>query len=90
MEFNSIYHRAKFEPNWFINVRRHTNVKILTQSVKQQLFPLFVQIQLLQKHITFHNDQIKTMQENEAKKFLFALTLWPPSMVKGSESGIKR
>ena len=37
----------------------------------------YVQLELLQKQITFYPDHLKSVQENEAKKFCFALTLWP-------------
>ena len=33
LEFNSIYHHNKFEPNQFINVRMHANVKVLFAAV---------------------------------------------------------
>ena len=33
---------------------------------------------------------MKSVQENEANKFCFTLTLWPSGKVKVSESGKKR
>ena len=41
VEFGSIYHYTKFEPNWFIHVRMHANFKgflllFWMQSVNQQ------------------------------------------------------
>ena len=38
--FSSIYHHhAKFEPNWFVNVRMYVNAEFFLQSVKQLPFP---------------------------------------------------
>ena len=48
-----------------------------------------VQLELLHHHIKFHPDQMKSVRENEAKRFCFALTLWPSGKVKVSKSGIK-
>ena len=36
----------------------------------------------------FHTDQLKGVKENEAKKFCFAQTFWPPGKVKVNENGI--
>ena len=59
-------------------------LKLLT--VKQQLFPLFkkknldakqsedVQFELLHHKIKFHLDQTKSVAENKARRFCFALT----------------
>ena len=44
---------------------------------------------LLQHHIKFHPDQLKSVQENEANGFCFALTLWPPAKADVTESGMK-
>ena len=48
-----------------------------------------VQLELLEHHVKFHPDQMKSVKENEPKRFWFALNLWPPAKVKVSESGIK-
>ena len=45
-----------------------------------------VQVELLQQQIKFHPDQLKSAQENEAKRFCFVLTLWPPAKVKVRKS----
>ena len=65
------------------------------QSEKQQLFHYFinlnqtqyedVQRELLQNHLKFHPDQLKSVQEIEANRLGFALTLWPLCKVKVSE-----
>ena len=40
-------------------------------------------------HITFHLDQLKSVQENVANRFCFLLTFWPPAKVKIIENGLK-
>ena len=47
-----------------VNQQLHT----LFQLVTQQKYP-DVQLQLLQHHIKFHRDQLKSVRENEAKRF---------------------
>ena len=49
-----------------------------------------VQLKLPQHYIKFHPDQLKSMQENEATKFNFALPLWPQAKIKITELGIKK
>ena len=48
-----------------------------------------VHLELLQRHINFHPDHLKSVGENEAKMFCFALTLCPPCKVKFNDSCIK-
>ena len=48
-----------------------------------------VQLELLNNHIKFHLDQIKSVAESEANRFCFPLALWPPGKVKVDESGKK-
>ena len=47
------------------------------------------QVNLLQCWIKFYPNQLKSVQENETKRFSFALTLLHPDKVKVSESDIK-
>ena len=63
-------------------------ISFLSLNVTQKQYRA-VQLKLIQHHIKFHPDQLKRVRENEAKKFCFALNLWPPAKVKVSESGIK-
>ena len=44
---------------------------------------------MLNDHIRFNPDQMKSVWENEWDKFYFALILQPPDKIKVSESGIK-
>ena len=46
-------------------------------------------LDLLQHQIKFHPDQLKSVGENKANRFYFALTLWLPATVKISENGLK-
>ena len=39
--------------------------------------------------IKFHPDHLKSVRENEANRFSFALNLWPPGKIKATESDIK-
>ena len=43
---NSMCHHTKYESNRFINITMYVSVKVLTQLVKQELFPLFQTILL--------------------------------------------
>ena len=56
----------------------------LGQKVCQDLW-----LELLQYRIKFHPAQFKSVSENEANRFCFSLTLWPPSKINVSESSIK-
>ena len=59
------------EANKFLIIRMHANVSLnLTKKSSQD-----VQLELLQHHIKSNPDQLKGVQENEAKRFCFALTL---------------
>ena len=76
------------------------NVKVLMQSVKQQLSPLFQWIllkstlRILSLNIASSQHQISSWSdekcwENKAIRFCTALIVWPLGKVKVSESGIK-
>ena len=75
-----------FESNPFTNIRMHTNVKVFYAVVQLQNFISLVSINRTQKqtqdvhlellhHITIHPDETKSIEENEANKFCFVLTL---------------
>ena len=38
--------------------------------------------------IKFHPDQLKSVWENDTKRFCFVLTVWPPTKVRVNDSGI--
>ena len=48
-----------------------------------------VQHELPQYHIKFHPDEMKSVRENEAKRFCFTQTFWPQAKVKVTVSGMK-
>ena len=84
MELNSIYHHTKFESNRLINVRMRANVNDFDAVSKTAVISLVsltvtkkqyqnVQLQLRQRQIKFHLDELKSLRENEAKRLCFAL-----------------
>ena len=48
-----------------------------------------IHFDLLHHQIKFHPKQMKSVEENDANRFCFALALRPPGKVKVSESGLK-
>ena len=46
-------------------------------------------LELLQHHLIFDPEELKSRQENDTKRFRFMQTLWPLDKVKVSESGMK-
>ena len=53
------------------------------------MLPQDFQIELLY-HIKFHHDHMKIVRENEANRFCFVLTLWPPGKVKEKKKKKKK
>ena len=72
----------------FVDTLRKTAVISLDSITLTKSYYHDVQVELLQHHIKFHPDELKSVQENEAQRFWIALTLQPSANVKVSESGI--
>ena len=97
VQFNSIYHSTKFEPNRFLNIWIH--YMPMVKSSMQQSPPLLHQI-LLKSSIRMltwialtlykiSSWSAESLGENETKRFCFALTLGHPAMVKVTEKWYK-
>ena len=80
-----IYHHSKFELKLFKNVQMYTNF-FDAVSKKSNYFPRVhkpcSKTKLLHYLTKFHPIQLKSVQENEANRFCFVLTLWPQAKIK--------
>ena len=68
-----MHHYTKFDVNpYMINMRMHATINIFWCNQQSQ----DVKLELLHHYVKVDPDQIKSVDENEANRFCFALTLW--------------
>ena len=79
----------KYMPTLNFLTVSETEVICLASLTLTQQYYQDVQLEVLPHHLKFHPDQMKSVGENEAIRFYFALTWCPQDKVKISDSGIK-